>query len=318
MIALVAVAALIAATLITVGSLADRRSYPAGRYIVSLTAGTDPGFVADELGITVDQTYTTVLNGVSAQLTSAQATELGADARVLSLSADVVFEGAAQTTPPNVPSVEADEAPVRAGDGVGPAWTGPAVAIIDSGVSEHVDYNLRMQVNCLGSGTADDANGHGTAVAGYMAAYDNGTGTVGVAPGAPIYSVRVMDADNKGTLTTMLCGMDWVAQNAARYGIKVANMSFYATGSDGGACGANTGDALHAAVCSIVNRGVLVVGSAGNWHRGPCRCGPRLLRRSADGHQHRRLRRQARRPRLACVRGHDRSMTAPRSTRTGP
>ena len=60
-----------------------------------------------------------------------------------------------------------------------------------------------MAVNCLGTGDANDGNGHGTGVSGlHGRATTTAIGTVGVAPGAPIYSVRAMDANNRGTLST--------------------------------------------------------------------------------------------------------------------
>ncbi len=237
---------------------------PAGKYVVALADGVDPKGLAARAGVKIEQLYDSALNGFTVSLTSAQATRLAADARVTAVSADVEFEGAAQVVPPNIGAVEADEAPVRAGDGVTPTWAGPAVAVIDSGVNVHTDYNRAMAVNCLGTGDANDGNGHGTGVSGYMAAFDNSFGTVGVAPGAPIYSVRAMDANNRGTLSTLLCAIDWVADNADTYNIAVANMSITAPGADDGNCGYSNSDALHQAICSLVAQGVLVVAAAGN------------------------------------------------------
>ena len=175
-----------------------------------------------------------------------------------------------------------------------------------------------MAVNCLGTGDANDGNGHGTGVSGFMAAFDNGFGTVGVAPGAPIYSVRAMDANNRGTLSTLLCAIDWVADNADTYDIAVANMSITAPGADDGNCGYTNADALHQAICALVAQGVLVVAAAGNSTANMAGYRAGRLRRSADGHERRRLRRQAGRHGQRTVCGLAPGMTPPRSTPTGP
>src|SRR3990172_849061 len=60
---------------------------------------------------------------------------------------------------------------------------------------------------CLGN-TYDDGNGHGTHAAGTIAARDDSAGVVGVAPGAPIWSVRVLDSSGGGSTSSLLaiCG----------------------------------------------------------------------------------------------------------------
>lgn len=69
----------------------------------------------------------------------------------------------------------------------------------------------------------DDGHGHGTHVAGIVAAKDNGIGVVGVAPNASLYAVRVLDAGGGGTLDSIACGLEWVHEN--RDLIDVVNMS---------------------------------------------------------------------------------------------
>jgi hypothetical protein len=261
--AIAAAAGLVVAGIVGVAATSQAATLPAGSYVVSLAPGVDAAALAEAAGVTMVQRYRAAINGFAVKLSSKEATALAADSRVRGVMPDVTFSGAAQTVPPDVGSVQADQPPVSAGDGV-TSWTGPAVAIIDSGVNADTDYDLVKAVDCTGTGDPTDGNGHGTGVAGYMAAYDNGYGTVGVAPGAPIYSVRVLDAKNKGTAASILCGVNWVVQNAATYGIKVANMSMYADGADDGDCGYTNDDVLHQAVCSLVAAGVTVVASAGN------------------------------------------------------
>ena len=50
-------------------------------------------------------------------------------------------------------------------------------------------------------------------------------GVVGVAPGARLWAVKVLDNSGNGLLSDVICGLDWVAANAAANGIKVINMS---------------------------------------------------------------------------------------------
>ena len=84
----------------------------------------------------------------------------------------------------------------------------------------------------------------------------------GVAPGAPLHAVRVLDRTGSGTWSSIICGLDYVARNAAT--IKVANLSLGGGGTDDGACGTINTDALHRAICSTVAAGVTVVVAAGN------------------------------------------------------
>ncbi|WP_431801939.1 S8 family serine peptidase [Microbacterium sp. bgisy203] len=161
-----------------------------------------------------------------------------------------------------VRTVEADLPPssvLQAG-----AWGGPAVAIIDSGVSLHDDLNVAGQVNCTASGDGQDPNGHGTAVAGQMAAINDDNGIVGIAPGAPIYSIRVFDAKLNGSVSNISCALQWVLDNHARYDIKVVNMSMQYEQADDGNCGISNNDVVHQKICAIVARGVTVVAAAGN------------------------------------------------------
>ena len=140
----------------------------------------------------------------------------------------------------------------------------PALAILDSGVSIHTDLRVANQVNCLPTGDGQDGNGHGTAVAGAAAAINNTVGLVGVAPGAPVYSLRVLDDKMVGTVAYLMCGLDWIAQNHDRYDIKVVNMSMQYPQADDGNCGYSNGDTIHQAICNLTEDGVSVVAAAGN------------------------------------------------------
>jgi subtilisin family serine protease len=87
---------------------------------------------------------------------------------------------------------------------------------------------------------------------------------VGVAPGARLWAVKVMGPDATVTDAAFLCGLDWVAQNAAT--LDVVNLSLGGPGVDSecGAWGFSAVALEHAAVCRIVAGGVVAVASAGN------------------------------------------------------
>jgi subtilisin len=142
-------------------------------------------------------------------------------------------------------------------DGQLASTTYPGVAIIDTGIStSHPDLNVVGGRNCSTGNSYDDGNGHGTHVAGTVAA--NGK-IVGVAPGAPLYAVRVLNNAGSGSWSSVICGVDWVTANAAS--IEVANMSLGGSGTAGSSC---TSSSLRQAICNSVTAGVTYVVSAGN------------------------------------------------------
>jgi subtilisin family serine protease len=103
------------------------------------------------------------------------------------------------------------------------------VAVVDTGVDQfHDDLNVVGGFNCTDPQNGDDnwghdGYGHGTHVAGIIAALDNDRGVVGVAAGARIWSVKVLGDDGSGSFASVLCGIDWVAQHANT--IEIANLS---------------------------------------------------------------------------------------------
>ena len=115
-----------------------------------------------------------------------------------------------------------------------------------------------MRTDCYSStkctdGAGVDGNGHGTHVAGIAAAIDNGFGVVGVAPGARLWSVRVLGNDGSGTLSGLVSGIDWVTAHADT--IDVANISI-------------TCDCISTAIDTALSRanaaGVTIAVAAGN------------------------------------------------------
>jgi len=136
------------------------------------------------------------------------------------------------------------------------------VAVIDTGIdASHPDLNVVASVNCsggapwkmsCGSGGADD-NGHGTHVSGTIGALDNGIGVVGVAPGARLWAVKVLNSQGSGYMSWIVAGIDYVAAHAGE--IEVANMSL------GCEC---SSAAMDTAITNAVAAGVVFVVAAGN------------------------------------------------------
>jgi subtilisin family serine protease len=80
---------------------------------------------------------------------------------------------------------------------------------------------------------------------------------VGVAPGASLYAVKVLDAQGSGSDAEVVAGLDWVSANAASLNIKVVNMSL-------GRPASSDDSFMHGAIQDLVTAGVTVVVSAGN------------------------------------------------------
>ncbi|MCX2742447.1 S8 family peptidase [Mangrovivirga sp. M17] len=135
----------------------------------------------------------------------------------------------------------------------GITYTGNNVAwVIDSGVDlDHEDLNVDASraFNAFTSGrdakSADDLNGHGSHVAGTIAAIDNETGVVGVAAGATVVPVKVLDARGSGSYSGVIAGVDYVAANGSAG--DVANMSL------GGPVSPALDDAVKAAAANGIN-----------------------------------------------------------------
>ena len=139
---------------------------------------------------------------------------------------------------------------------VWPTYKGDAinVAIVDTGVdTAHPDLtNLKGGVSEVGYTTSyNDDNGHGSHVAGIVAATDNTIGVVGVAPNANLYAVKVLDRRGSGYLSDIIDGLNW----AIDHNIDVVNMSL------GTSSYSSTFDA---AVQKTIAAGVVVVAAAGN------------------------------------------------------
>ena len=87
---------------------------------------------------------------------------------------------------------------------------------------------------------------------------------MGVAAGTKIYAVKVLNRQGSGTMSSVICGIDWVTANARALNIKVANMSLGGGGANDNNCGKTNNDPEHQAICRSTAAGVTYVVAAGN------------------------------------------------------
>ncbi|MGH7462535.1 MAG: S8 family serine peptidase, partial [Longimicrobiales bacterium] len=180
------------------------------------------------------------------------------------------------TTPPSPPGTQVVPAGVqRIGAAPGAmSWTGAGVgvAIVDTGLDfSHPDLGLPPEVPGVNSfnstgGSCQDIHGHGTHVAGIVAARHNTIDVVGVAPQAALYCVNVFQLDPIydviATDESLIAGLEWIAANGNQVNprIRVVNMSLGRARTP-----EDTPDhPLHVIVKALYDSGISVVVSAGN------------------------------------------------------
>lgn len=170
--------------------------------------------------------------------------------------------GTITTNPPNPPVIHTDAGTPDADVDAVEAWsvtsgTGTVVAVLDSGVAtDNPDINpkVALRANFTGSSTNEDNYGHGTHVAGIIAATaNNGAGVAGVCPGCRILAGKVLTDTGMGSTSALVNGINWAVDKGA----KVINMSL----------GVRASRTLETAVnnaWNAPNGGVVLVAAAGN------------------------------------------------------
>lgn len=207
--------------------------------------------------------YRHAIKGFSAEVPADRLAALSRDPRVAYFEPDHVFQAFAQSLPTGIDRSESERNPHAAIDGTD-TRADVDIAVIDTGIDyTHPDLYVTRATDCTSSiffpqcsgstGNLLDKNGHGTHVAGTAAALDNDIGVVGVAPGARLWSVKVLDQNGSGYLSWIIAGIDTVTQYAAE--IEVANLSL------GCECAST---ALDDAISNSVAAGVVYAVAAGN------------------------------------------------------
>ncbi|MFB5601215.1 MAG: S8 family serine peptidase, partial [Nitrososphaeraceae archaeon] len=158
-----------------------------------------------------------------------------------------------QIIPSGINRIDADLSPALSGNGIG--VVNADIAIIDSGIDNHKDLNIFLHRDFISGSvvTAPDKNGHGTHVAGIAAAKDDKNGVVGVAPGARLWNLKVLDAEGSGSISNVIKAIDYATLNSDK--IEVINLSL------GCQCSSS---ALDVAIDKATNSGITVVAAAGN------------------------------------------------------
>lgn len=130
---------------------------------------------------------------------------------------DVKVKAFAQNLPTGVNRVDGDLSSTKSGDGSGAVNVD--IGIMDTGIDlNHADPNVYRQVTFVsGTSSGNDDNGHGTAVAGVAAAKDNSQGVVGLAPGARLWAIKVLDSNGIPSSSNIIKGIDYVTQLVFTY-----------------------------------------------------------------------------------------------------
>ncbi|MDQ3951887.1 MAG: S8 family serine peptidase [Actinomycetota bacterium] len=236
------------------------------RYIVVLERGVPAHAAAQEHSRSenaeIGFVYEHALNGYSAAMSPQAAERIERDPRVEYVEPDIELHATAQTLPTGINRIDGELSPTARINGVDERVDAD-IAILDSGIDlDHPDLNVVASTGCAGggpfsskctNGAGDDDNGHGSHVAGIAAALDNDFGVVGVAPGARLHAVKVLDSRGSGYLSWIIAGIDWVTARSAT--IEVANMSLGGQGWS---------SAYRTAVANSVGKGVVYYVAAGN------------------------------------------------------
>lgn len=153
-----------------------------------------------------------------------------------------------QPTPWNISMVKAPEAWAK-----GYRGSGVKVAILDTGIADHIDLSISGGVSFISGVTSyNDGHSHGTHCAGIVAARNNIVGVVGVAPLSNLYAVKVLSDGGSGPTSGVIAGMDWCISN----GMHVASMSLGSKSSPS--------VAYSNAVRRCQDNGITVVAATGN------------------------------------------------------
>lgn len=230
---------------------------PAERALISRAAGKSivrgrRGDVSSERPGKVKYLYT-IVPAIAAELSQAEIAKLKNHPKVDRIEKDVeIFAADAELD--NSWGVAHIGAGYAHDDGT--TGAGVKVAVLDSGIDynhEDLDDNYAGGYDFVNDDNDPmDDNGHGTHIAGIIAAEDNGLGVVGVAPGVSLYAVKVLNSAAVGHYSNIIAALEWCIDN----NVDIANHSYYSV--------VNPGDTVRFAYSAAYSAGVLHVACAGN------------------------------------------------------
>jgi len=195
----------------------------------------------------VKRTYH-IVPTIAASIPKGKLNSLRSNPKVASIEEDITVQILEDTPPWEVDRIDAEIVHSQnKGRGV-------KVAILDTGIDlDHPDLRVAGDVTFVpGTTSGDDDHGHGTMVAGVVAALDNDIGVAGIAPEVELYSVKVLNKDCAGVMSVILSGIEWAIAND----MQVINMSF--------GCLLNFPQAVRTALDKAYQAGIVLVAGAGN------------------------------------------------------
>jgi subtilisin family serine protease len=214
-----------------------------------------------ERGGTMLYTYTGVLKGFAARMSEQAAEALRRNPNVAYVEQDqeVTLAATQSNATWGIDRIDQRNRPLSGTYTYNTTASNVYVYIIDTGIlTSHTQFGGRAaNVYDAFGGSGTDCNGHGTHVAGTV-----GGSTYGVAKGARLRGVRVLNCSGSGSWSGIIAGMDWVRNN--RVNPAVANMSL----------GGGFSSAVNTAANNLANSGVFVAVASGNSNRSACNYSP--------------------------------------------